>query len=112
MKAAVPTTILGTCNFSLQTSIWCLYNVLERISPLFELDVSGALATLVASYLARARGTNEPELSITRTKDLEQFIREVENFRMDHGYEMGDKFNAQLETYRERFEQLLGNANG
>jgi hypothetical protein len=74
--------------------------------------ILGALATLVASYLARARGSNEPELSITRVKDLEQFIREVENFRMDHGYEMGDKYNAQLDGYRSRFEQLLGNANG
>jgi len=40
----------------------------------------GALATLVAAYLARARGSNEPELSTTRTKDLEQFIRECRAF--------------------------------
>jgi hypothetical protein len=66
----------------------------------------------VASYLARARGSNEPELSITRVKDLEQFIRECEAFQMDHGHVLGDKCDEKLETYRRRFEELLGNANG
>ena len=37
----------------------------------------GGLATLVASYMARARGSGEPELSITRVKDLEQFCEIV-----------------------------------
>lgn len=72
----------------------------------------GGLATLVASYLARARGSNEPELSITRVKDLEQFIRECQAFQMDHGHVLGDKYDHQLETFRRRFEELLGNANG
>lgn len=69
----------------------------------------GALATMVASYLARARGSNEPELSIARTKDLEQFIRQCEIFQMDKGNEMGDKFDAELAGLRTRFEELLGN---
>jgi hypothetical protein len=72
----------------------------------------GGLATLVASYLARARGSNEPELSIARVKDLEQFIRECQAFQMDRGHIMGDKFDHQLEIFRHRFEELLGNANG
>lgn len=74
--------------------------------------VLGGLATLVASYLARARGSNEPELSITRVKDLEQFIRECEAFQMDRGHISGDKYDHQLETFRRKFEELLGNANG
>lgn len=74
--------------------------------------VLGALATLVASYLARARGSNEPELSITRVKDLEQFIRECEAFKMDHGHMLGNKLDGELENLRRRFEELLGNANG
>ncbi|KAG6840229.1 hypothetical protein C0991_008058 [Blastosporella zonata] len=70
------------------------------------------LATLTASYLARARGSNEPELSITRVKDLEQFIRECEAFKMDHGHTLGGSFDNELEEFRRRFEELLGNANG
>lgn len=72
----------------------------------------GGLATIVASYLARARGSNEPELSITRVKDLEQFIRECEAFKMDYGHILGDKYDTRLDTLRRRFEELLGNANG
>ena len=69
----------------------------------------GALATLVASYLARARGSNESSLSITRTRDLQQFIRQCEIFQMDHGNEMGDRFDTELEGFRTHFEELLGN---
>ena len=72
----------------------------------------GALATLVASYLARARGSNEPDLSIARTKDLEQFIRECQAFQLDHGHKFGGQFDEKLIGFRRRFEELLGNANG
>lgn len=74
--------------------------------------VLGGLSTIVASYLARARGSNEPELSIARVKDLEQFIRECEAFKMDNGHVYGDRFDSALEDFRARFEDLLGNANG
>jgi hypothetical protein len=67
---------------------------------------------LVASYLARARGSNEPELSITRTKDLEQFIRECQSFDMDYGHLPGREFDSELDRLRRKFEELLGNANG
>ncbi|KAG7442201.1 uncharacterized protein BT62DRAFT_973974 [Guyanagaster necrorhizus] len=76
------------------------------------ISILGGIATLVASYLARARGSNEPELSITRVKDLEQFIRECQAFQMDHGHDTGHQFDSQLENFRRRFEELLGNANG
>jgi hypothetical protein len=72
----------------------------------------GALATLVASYLARVRGSNEPELSITRTKDLEQFIRECRSFLLDHGHIHGTSLDQELNGFRRKFEELLGNANG
>ncbi|KAF8972325.1 hypothetical protein BDZ97DRAFT_2015705 [Flammula alnicola] len=74
--------------------------------------ILGALSTLVASYLARARGSNEPELSITRVKDLDKFIRECENFITDHGDDMSHDYDKELEHYRMQFEELLGNANG
>ena len=67
---------------------------------------------MVASYLARARGSNEPELSITRHKDLDQFIRECRAFQLDHGHSTGDEYDDELVRFRCRFEELLGNANG
>ncbi|KAF9242833.1 hypothetical protein BU15DRAFT_72483 [Melanogaster broomeanus] len=70
---------------------------------------------MVASYLARARGSNEPELSITRVKDLEQFLRESRAFQMDHSHEYATPENGldqQVDSLRRRFEELLGNANG
>lgn len=72
----------------------------------------GGLATLVASYLARARGSNEPELSITRCKDLDHFIRETQAFQLDHGHSQGAEHDDTLNKFRRDFEALLGNANG
>jgi len=45
-------------------------------------------------------------------KDLEQFIRECEAFKMDYGHVQGDKYDDELNGLRNRFEELLGNANG
>jgi hypothetical protein len=73
---------------------------------------AGGASTVIASYLARARGSNEPELSIARCKDLEQYIRECETFMMDLGHITGNEHDAKLHTLRDRFEELLGNANG
>ncbi|KJA13310.1 hypothetical protein HYPSUDRAFT_174089 [Hypholoma sublateritium FD-334 SS-4] len=73
--------------------------------------ILGALATLVASYLARARGSNEPELSITRVKDLEQFIRECKNFIKDFGEDVSNKYQPIVDRFRERFEGILGNTS-
>lgn len=72
----------------------------------------GGLNTLVAAYLARARGSNEPELSITRVKDLEQFIRECLAFQMDYGHVVTGEYDERLIGFRRHFEELLGNANG
>lgn len=77
--------------------------------------ILGGMSTLVASYLARTRGSNEPELSITRVKDLDQFLRDCLAFKMDHGHEYGtaeNGLNNRLEHLRRRFEELLGNADG
>ena len=70
------------------------------------------------------RGSNEPELSITRTKDLDQFIRECDAFQLDRGHIIvrpgagedgageGTAEEVRLGELRRRFEELLGNANG
>ncbi|KAG2069199.1 hypothetical protein BDR04DRAFT_722560 [Suillus decipiens] len=77
--------------------------------------ILGGMSTLVASYPARMRGSNEPELSITRVKDLGQFLRDCHAFEMDHENEYGtakNGLNDQLEHLRKRIEGLLGNADG
>jgi hypothetical protein len=71
----------------------------------------GGLSTIVASFLARMRGSGEPELSQRRTKDLEQFIRECESYQMDRGTISGSSEDQALEGFRRRFEDLLGNSN-
>ncbi|KIK41349.1 hypothetical protein CY34DRAFT_85616, partial [Suillus luteus UH-Slu-Lm8-n1] len=74
----------------------------------------GGASTLVASYLARKRGSNEPHTSKTLVKDLEQFLRDCYAFEMDHGEEYGtpgDRLNARLKHLRRRFEEILGNAD-
>lgn len=76
---------------------------------------TGGLATIVASFLARSRGTHEPELSIGRLKDLEHFIRECEAFKMDYGHLYGSaspQQAAKVENFRDEFEELLGNGSG
>ncbi|KAK7036718.1 hypothetical protein VNI00_011383 [Paramarasmius palmivorus] len=105
-----------TCLSAVTTDLY--YGFRVRWLPLltgcdgFLILYSGGLSTLVASYLARARGSGEPELSITRTKDLEQFIREAEAFKMDFGHEHGHEHDSRLDYFRDRFEDLLGNASG
>ena len=71
----------------------------------------GALSTLVASYLARARGSNEPDQSITRTKNLEQFIRDCQSYQLDYGHLSGREFDPEIIRLRRRFEEVLGNAD-
>ncbi|KAG9312533.1 hypothetical protein JVU11DRAFT_6928 [Chiua virens] len=79
--------------------------------------VLGGLATLVASYLARVRGSGEPELSVMRVKDLEHFIRDCRGFELDHGHDKTTNHhhcpvNRRLLELRQKFEDLLGNASG
>jgi len=78
-------------------------------SAAVQTTILGGLTTVVASYLARMRGSNEPDLSIRRVKDLEQFIRECKAFELDHGHVIGSEFDKELLAKRHRFEELLGN---
>jgi hypothetical protein len=107
-------TDLTGCQVSIGTSILGAYQV-TFFQTFSEDYASGGLSTIVASYLARARGSNEPELSITRVKDLDQFLRDCFAFKMDHGYEYGtpeNGLNDRLDNLRRRFEELLGNGDG
>ncbi len=71
------------------------------------------MGTIIASYLARARGSNEPELSTSRVKDLERYIRDCEAFIQDHGFEEpSERTNRKIDDLRSQFEELLGNGDG
>jgi hypothetical protein len=72
------------------------------------ITILGGMSTLVASYLARARGLNEPELSNIRRKGLDQLIRDCRAFKLDHEDEFGTpRLNHELKVLRKRFEELL-----
>lgn len=73
---------------------------------------AGGLGTIVASYLARARGSNEPELSIARVKDLQKFSRECDAYVLDHGFQSGPEHDDRIDNFRKKFENLLGNGSG
>jgi len=69
--------------------------------------VLGGISTALASYLAKARGSKEPEFSTIRSRELSTFIREVQAFTMDHGHKTGTEFDYQIAMYRERFELII-----
>ena len=45
----------------------------------------GAISTILASYLAKVRGSGEPEFSTIHARELNTFLRDIEAFIMDHG---------------------------
>ena len=67
---------------------------------------------MVASYLARARGSGEPEQSNIKVRDLDQFVRECKAFMLDYGNSDGHEHDEKINTFRQRFEHLLGNGVG
>ncbi|KAJ3761313.1 hypothetical protein EV360DRAFT_38077 [Lentinula raphanica] len=106
------TSIALNVAIGLQVLLGALTTALSAATSGKQRLYQGGLSTLVASYLARARGSNEPELSTIRVKDLDEFIRECKAFEMDFGHCTGDEYDEKLQRFRTRFEELLGNANG
>jgi hypothetical protein len=71
-------------------------------------SIMGGVSTILSTYMAKARGTGEPEISKALVMNLEQFIRECEAFTSDHGMEVkGDHLNEKIGWFRERLETLL-----
>ena len=68
----------------------------------------GGASTLVASYIARSRSTNEPEASRTKAAALKHFLREVDAFQLDHGFENGNKLDNKIKGFRLGLEYMLG----
>ncbi|OSD00392.1 hypothetical protein PYCCODRAFT_1437514 [Trametes coccinea BRFM310] len=75
-------------------------------------SVLGGMSTLAASYLAKARGSGEPEVSYIRLRDLESFIRDCEAYMLDKGSYAGHEYDNRVERYRRRFEEIMGNGSG
>ncbi|KAG6835200.1 hypothetical protein H0H93_003987 [Arthromyces matolae] len=69
--------------------------------------VLGALSTIVASFLARTRGSNQPELSIVRQKALDHLIRDINAFQLDYGSTTAHEYDERVESFRRRFEEIL-----
>ncbi|KAH8981714.1 hypothetical protein EDB92DRAFT_169382 [Lactarius akahatsu] len=67
--------------------------------------VLGSLSTLVASYLARTRGSSEPESSLLREQALSHFIRNLRAFILDKGTQHGH--DQAVENFRKEFERML-----
>ncbi|KAG6328187.1 hypothetical protein ID866_10902, partial [Astraeus odoratus] len=74
--------------------------------------ILGGASTMVASYLAKTRGSKELQIATERVKDLEYFMRDCKGFKMDHGHERGSEkasLNKRIADLRQRFEELIGN---
>ncbi|KAH9942637.1 hypothetical protein B0H21DRAFT_824096 [Amylocystis lapponica] len=72
----------------------------------------GALTTGVAAATSgrQASIATSPEASTARCKDLEHFTRECEAFVLDYGHVYGTEYDRQIERFRRRFEEIMGNA--
>ncbi|KAI0776917.1 hypothetical protein BD413DRAFT_469016 [Trametes elegans] len=75
-------------------------------------SILGGMSTLAASYLAKARGSGEPEISSIRCRDLEGFIRDCQAFMLDKGFMVGTEYDSIVDRYRRRFEEIMGNGAG
>jgi hypothetical protein len=76
------------------------------------ISILGGASTLIASYLARTKGSNEPQLSRNRSQALKHFLREIKAFKLDHGHEVGDKWDDRIHGFRLGLERILGNQPG
>ena len=76
-------------------------------------SVLGGMSTLTASYLAKARGSGEPERAENKLRDLENFVREVDAAILDHGHIVssgdreGREWDKMIQRYRDRYEQIM-----
>ena len=74
-------------------------------------SILGGLSTLAASYLAKSRGSNEPDASARCAQDLDSFWRDCDSFVMDRGHLVTSEYDWMIDRYRRRFEEILGNGS-
>ncbi|KAF8591106.1 hypothetical protein K439DRAFT_1381064 [Ramaria rubella] len=66
----------------------------------------GAIGTIISSFLVRARGTREPERSVSHSQQLEKFIRELQAFIEDEGHSRDRKWDREIKRFRTKFDEL------
>ena len=69
--------------------------------------VLGGFSTMFASYLAKVRGSGEPEFSSVRGRELSSFLREVHAFVIDDGSFLFFLFRGGLVYYYYYYYCLL-----
>lgn len=74
---------------------------------------AGGMSIIVASIIARIRGTGQPELSIKCAVDLDRFLRECNAYVIEHGAEYSTPQNdRRIGELRQKFEEILESING
>jgi len=51
-------------------------------------------------------------MSQLRAQQLDHFIREIKGFKLDHGHEVGEKWDDKIHGFRLGLEKILGSQPG
>ncbi|CAE6427018.1 unnamed protein product [Rhizoctonia solani] len=93
-----------------QIIVGALVTIISVLSPTegtrIATAVLGAVGTLTASVLARAKGTNQPELAESHARELERFVGECQLFAADAGNTLGPEIDARVMEFVERFDAI------
>ncbi|KAH7340531.1 hypothetical protein B0J17DRAFT_651710 [Rhizoctonia solani] len=94
----------------LQVTVGALVTTLTVLEPNEKTRIAiaalGALGTLTASILARAKGTNQPELAETHARELEKFIGQCQLFVGDVGSAVGPEIDTQVMEFVHQFDAI------
>ncbi|GAB1517369.1 hypothetical protein RhiTH_000416 [Rhizoctonia solani] len=94
----------------LQVTVGALVTILTVLEPSEKTRLAiaglGALGTLTASVLARAKGTNQPELAETHARELEKFIGQCQLFVGDVGSAVSPEIDAQVLEFVRQFDAI------
>jgi len=76
-------------------------------------SILGAFSTIIASFLARMRGTGEPDRSKASARGFDRYVRACDAYLVDHADEPGrdPAHMERIKGFREEFEQLEGSLN-
>jgi hypothetical protein len=69
--------------------------------------ILGGLTTIVASYLAKTRNSDEAEGARERVSGLDRFIRTCTSFLLDHGHSDDPVYDKVVGELRREFDELL-----
>ncbi|CAE6496681.1 unnamed protein product [Rhizoctonia solani] len=94
----------------LQVTVGALVTIITVLEPNEKTRIAtaalGALGTLTASVLARAKGTNQPELAETHARELERFIGQCQLFVGDVGSAVGSDIDVQVMEFVRQFDAI------